>query len=94
MARLGEGRIPAAKEDLERSLALYSPERDAASTHMFGQNTEVHSQALLSLTLFCAGDVNQRFKLAAMRWQRLMPFIILIQPRSRCVMWAGGLRTM
>ena len=59
MARLGEGRIPAAKEDLERSLALYSPERDAASTHMFGQNTEVHSQALLSLTLFCAGDVNR-----------------------------------
>ena len=26
---------------------------------MFGQNTRVHSQALLSLTLFCAGDVNR-----------------------------------
>ena len=25
-----------------------------------------------------------------MPWQRLMPFIILIQPRSRYVMWAGG----
>ena len=58
MARLGEGKIAAAKEDLECSLALYSPERDAASTHMFGQNTQVHSQALLSLTLFCLGDVN------------------------------------
>ena len=55
MARLGEGKIAAAKEDLECSLALYSPERDAASTHMFGQNTQVHSQALLSFTLFCPG---------------------------------------
>ena len=48
-----------AKEQLELSLELYSAERDAASTHMFGQNTQVHSRSLLSLTLFCLGHVDE-----------------------------------
>jgi hypothetical protein len=48
-----------AKEQLELSLELYSTERDAASTHMFGQNTQVHSRSLLSITLFCLGHVDE-----------------------------------
>ena len=48
----------AAKTALERSLALYVAERDAAATHMYGQNTEVHTKSLLSLTHLCLGDVD------------------------------------
>ena len=90
MARLGEGKIAAAKEDLECSLALYSPERDAASTHMFGQNTQVHSQALLSLTLFCLGDVNSALQVGR---DALAAADALHHPHSTAmalVMWAGG----
>ncbi len=52
------GKAENAREQLEISLNLYSPERDAATTQMFGQNTEVHTKSLLSLTLFCLGDVD------------------------------------
>ena len=57
-ALLAQGDAAAAKTALERSLALYVPERDAAATHMYGQNTEVHTKSLLSLTQFCLGDVD------------------------------------
>jgi len=56
-ALLAQGDAAAAKKELERSLALYVPERDAATTHMYGQNTEVHTKSLLSLTQWCLGDV-------------------------------------
>ncbi|MEO8739068.1 MAG: AAA family ATPase [Casimicrobiaceae bacterium] len=57
MVLLEKGKAATAREQLETSLNLYSPERDAATTQMFGQNTEVHTKSLLSLTLFCLGDV-------------------------------------
>jgi len=57
-ALLAQGSAAAAKPELERSLALYIPERDAAATHMYGQNTEVHTKSLLSLTQLCLGDVD------------------------------------
>jgi predicted ATPase/class 3 adenylate cyclase len=57
-ALLAQGDAAAAKTELERSLALYVAERDAATTHMYGQNTEVHTKSLLSLTQLCLGDVN------------------------------------
>ena len=57
-ALLAKGEPAAAKTALERSLALYVPERDAATTHMYGQNTEVHTKSLLSLTQLCLGDVD------------------------------------
>jgi len=52
------GDAAAAKTELERSLALYVPERDATATHIYGQNTEVHTKSVLSLTHFCLGDVD------------------------------------
>jgi tetratricopeptide (TPR) repeat protein len=58
MTLMTQGDATRAREQLESSLALYSPKRDAATTHMFGQNTEVHSKSLLSFTLFCLGDVD------------------------------------
>ena len=62
MALLSQGMAAQAKEQFERSLELYSHERDAAATHVFGQNTQVHSQALLSLTMFCLGDVDEALR--------------------------------
>jgi predicted ATPase/class 3 adenylate cyclase len=56
-ALLAQGSAVAAKKELEQSLALYAPERDAATTHMYGQNTEVHTKSLLSLAMLCLGDV-------------------------------------
>ncbi|HWI39646.1 MAG TPA: AAA family ATPase, partial [Burkholderiales bacterium] len=56
-ALLAQGDAAAAKQELERSLALYVRERDEATTHMYGQNTEVHTKSLLSLTHWCLGDV-------------------------------------
>ena len=59
MAMLGQGQAAKAREQLEASLALYDDKRDAAATHMFGQNFQVHSRSLLSLALFCTGDIEQ-----------------------------------
>jgi tetratricopeptide (TPR) repeat protein len=57
-ALLADGDAAGAKTALEQSLALYVPERDAATTHLYGQNTEVHTKSVLSLTLLCLGDVD------------------------------------
>jgi predicted ATPase len=57
-ALLAKGDAAEAKAALERSLALYVPERDAATTHLYGQNTEVHTKSLLSVTYLCLGDVD------------------------------------
>jgi len=57
-ALLPTGDAAGAKAELERSLALYVPERDAATTHLYGQNTEVHTKSLLSVTYLCLGDVD------------------------------------
>lgn len=57
-ALLARGDAAAARAELERSLALYDAERDAATTLMYGQNTEVHTKSLLSLTHLCLGDVD------------------------------------
>jgi class 3 adenylate cyclase/tetratricopeptide (TPR) repeat protein len=58
-ALLPTGDAAGAKVALERSLALYVPERDAATTHLYGQNTEVHTKSLLSCTYLCLGDVDR-----------------------------------
>jgi len=57
-ALLAQGKAVPAKKELEQSLSLYVPELDAATTHMYGQNTEVHTKSLLSLGLLCLGDVD------------------------------------
>ncbi len=62
MAHLGFGDLHVAREAVERSLQLYEPERDAAGTHMFGQNAQVHGSAMLSLALFCLGEVDAAFR--------------------------------
>ncbi len=58
MVLFAQGQATKAKEHLETSLNLYRPERDEATTHMFGQNTEVHTKSVLSLTQFCLGNVD------------------------------------
>jgi tetratricopeptide (TPR) repeat protein len=62
MTLVSKGEASKAKEQLELSLALYSAERDAAAALMFGQNTQVHSQSLLSIALFCLGHVDEAVK--------------------------------
>lgn len=57
-ALLAQGKAAAAKTVLERSLALYVAARDEATTHLYGQNTEVHTKSLLSLTHLCLGDAD------------------------------------
>lgn len=62
---LGQGKAVDAKEHFELSLQLYVPERDAATTHQFGQNTVVHTKSALSLTLFCLGDIDRALEVGA-----------------------------
>jgi len=62
MTLVNTGAALKAKEQLELSLALYSAERDAAVTVMFGQNSQVHSQSLLCIALFCLGDIDGAVK--------------------------------
>jgi class 3 adenylate cyclase/tetratricopeptide (TPR) repeat protein len=57
-ALFADGDVAGARAAIERSLALYVPERDAAATHKYGQNTEVHTKSLLSITQLCLGDVD------------------------------------
>ena len=63
MLLLGQGEAAAAQAELELSIDLYSPERDAANTDRFGQNTLVHSRSLLALAFFCRGDVQRALQL-------------------------------
>jgi class 3 adenylate cyclase len=69
MALLASGEPGRAREALELSLRLHSPEREAADTRLFGQNTRVHGAALLSIALFCLGEVDEalRVGLGALR---------------------------
>ncbi len=59
MLRLGAGDAHGARVELERSLAYCPPGRDANEASLFGQDTRVHAQSLLSLTLLCLGDVDK-----------------------------------
>ncbi len=63
MVLFGQARAEEAREQFELSMRLYSPERDAQTTHMFGQNTEVHTKSGLSLALFCMGDVDRAIEI-------------------------------
>jgi len=62
LARLNQGDVQKSIEEFEASLQLYSPERDEAATHVFGQNTQVHSRSLLSLSLLHAGRVDEALR--------------------------------
>jgi predicted ATPase len=55
----GQGYLAEARRQFETSLELYEHERDGAMTHMFGQNTEVHTKSSLSLALLCLGDLDR-----------------------------------
>lgn len=63
MVLLGQAQAAQAKEQFELSLDLYLPERDAVTTHQFGQNTEIHTKSSLSLALFCLGDVDSALRM-------------------------------
>ncbi len=63
MTLFGQGKALEGKEHLERSINLYSASRDEASTHLFGQNTQVHSKSLLSLALFCLGRIDESLRI-------------------------------
>jgi hypothetical protein len=59
MGYLHQGELAKGKWHCQRSLELYSPERDDDAMHMFGQNLEVHSHCLLSLANFLLGDIDR-----------------------------------
>ena len=63
MVLLGQGDLNKGREQLELSLQLYSPERDAASTLMVGHDAQVHSRSLLSLALFCLGRIDEALEI-------------------------------
>jgi class 3 adenylate cyclase/tetratricopeptide (TPR) repeat protein len=62
-ALLVSGEPQRAREQLELSLRLYSEERDRAYTHLFGHDIQVHGAALLSVALFCAGEVDAALRI-------------------------------
>lgn len=59
MVQAGRGDLAGAVESLNSSLSLYRHDRDEAATHVFGQNTQVHSRSLLSFSLMHAGRVEE-----------------------------------
>ena len=94
MARLGLGDARSARENVERSLQLYVPERDGAQTDLFGQDAHVHGSALLSLTLFCLGEIDNAFQMGI---EALRAADELRHPQSTAIaiayvgMWVFGL---
>lgn len=56
LALLNLAEFSEARRVLEASLAAYVPERDDNVTYLFGQNTKVNSQTVLSLVLFSLGE--------------------------------------
>jgi class 3 adenylate cyclase/tetratricopeptide (TPR) repeat protein len=62
MALLGLGDSIGAKDQFERSIRLYSSERDMPATYVYGQNPKIYSQSMLSLTLFCRGEVDEALR--------------------------------
>jgi len=90
MAALGLGDASRAKTQLERSLALYDTERDAEATHLFGQNTQVHSGALLSLSLLCLGEIEESLRVGT---EALQAADAIRHPHSTAIALAyfGGL---
>ncbi len=63
MAYLHDGNLAKARANAEQSLALYSPEWGDSVTQLFGQDIQIHSRSLLSLTLFCLGEVDAALEL-------------------------------
>jgi class 3 adenylate cyclase/predicted ATPase len=84
-----QGNALKAKEQLELSLQLYLPERDAAMTHQFGQSTEVHTKSALSAVLFCLGDVGRALEVGA---DALRSADVLRHPHSTAIplTYVGG----
>jgi class 3 adenylate cyclase/tetratricopeptide (TPR) repeat protein len=85
----GQGNALAAKEQLELSLQLYVPERDAATTLQFGQSTEVHTKSALSAALFCLGEVDRALEVGT---DALLSADMLRHPHSTAIplTYVGG----
>lgn len=85
----GQGKAAEAKEQFELSLQLYVPERDAATTHQFGQSTEVHTKSALSLVLFCLSDIDRALEVGA---DALLSADMLRHPHSTAIplTYVGG----
>ena len=69
MALITSGEPRRARESLELSLNLHPPDREFVDISTFGQDARVHGAALLGITLFCLGEVDEavRTMLGAMR---------------------------
>lgn len=89
MVRLGKGEVSRAIEALQTSLKLFMPERDAAATHMFGQDAQVHSRSLLSFALIQAGRVDEALEVGK---QALLSLDELRHPHSSALAlgYVGG----
>jgi predicted ATPase len=90
MTFLNSADVSKAKEQLEQSLKLYSAERDAASTHMFGQNTQVHSRSLLSISLFALVRSTRHLRSVLTRLRPPTLFATHIPRHWRTAMWVVG----
>jgi class 3 adenylate cyclase/tetratricopeptide (TPR) repeat protein len=59
MALFALGKPNEAEQALSGSIARYDPQRDESVTYLFGANSKVTGQALLSLVLFYTGKVDE-----------------------------------
>ncbi|MBD0270406.1 MAG: AAA family ATPase [Acetobacteraceae bacterium] len=69
MALITSGEPRRARGSLELSLSLHPPDREFVDISTFGQDARVHGAALLGITLFCLGEVDEavRTMLGALR---------------------------
>ncbi len=56
VVQLGLAEWQDARRTFEEALAAYQPERDDHVAYLFGQNSRIYCQTLLSMVLFCLGD--------------------------------------
>ncbi len=89
MLALGAGDLIEAKAELERSISIATQDGDAGSTSVYGQNAQVHSQAMLSQALFCLGDVEQALRVGR---EALLALDDLRHPHSTAITigYVGG----
>ena len=86
---LASGRAAEARQALETSIRLYEPTRDESVTYLFGQHSRITSQAILSLTLYFLGEVEEAL---ALGWDTLSAADGLRHPLSTAlaVGYVGG----
>lgn len=63
MSLFASGEVAQAREALDTAMRLYREDRDEAVTYLFGQSAKVTAQSLMSLVMFCRGEVDSALAL-------------------------------